>query len=132
MINATAIGARAYVDQNDSLVLGSIYGVNSATGSAKIGIGTITPKFTLDINGGYGSNALLSLNQTNSGDIFTASSSGITKFVIKNDGTASTSAGFTINGAGNIQSTNNQTLTMGGNTTGNISLMPLNHLNTDY
>ena len=58
MINATAIGARAYVDQNDSLVLGSIYGVNSATGSAKIGIGTITPKFTLDINGGYGSNAL--------------------------------------------------------------------------
>ena len=87
--------------------------MNSATGSAKIGIGTTAPKFTLDINGGYGSNALLSLNQTNNSDILTASASGVTKFVIKNDGTASSSAGFTINGVGNIQSTRNQPLTIG-------------------
>ncbi len=122
LINATAIGANSYVSANDSLVLGSIYGVNSATGSAKIGIGTTAPKFTLDINGGYGSNALLSLNQTNNSDILTASASGVTKFVIKNDGTASSSAGFTINGVGNIQSTRNQTLTIGGGSTGNLIL----------
>jgi hypothetical protein len=128
LINATAIGANALVASNDSLVLGSIYGVNSATGSAKIGIGTTAPKFTLDVNGGYGSNALVSLNQKNLGDLFTASSSGTTKFTIKNDGTASTSGGLTFDGGGAIQSTKNQNLTIGGDSTGNITFSPKNGL----
>lgn len=41
--NATAIGARATVGQSNSLVLGSINGVNGATADTKVGIGTTAP-----------------------------------------------------------------------------------------
>ena len=41
--NATAIGAHAYVAQSNSLVLGSIAGVNSATSNVNVGIGTPAP-----------------------------------------------------------------------------------------
>jgi len=47
LINATAIGARAQVDQNDSLVLGSVAGVNGSAASTKVGIGTTAPSATL-------------------------------------------------------------------------------------
>jgi hypothetical protein len=47
--NATAIGARARVDQDDSLILGSIGGVNGATASTRVGIGTTTPATVLEI-----------------------------------------------------------------------------------
>lgn len=50
--NATAIGARAHVTQSNSLVLGSISGVNSAVASTSVGIGTTAPKATLDVTGG--------------------------------------------------------------------------------
>jgi hypothetical protein len=43
LINATAIGARAMVGQSNSLVLGSINGINNAIADTKVGIGTITP-----------------------------------------------------------------------------------------
>jgi hypothetical protein len=72
------------------------------------------------IQGAPTGKALLTLNQTGTQDIFTASSSGTTKFTIKNDGTASSSAGFTIDGVGSVQSTKNQTLTLGGGSTGNL------------
>jgi hypothetical protein len=49
MTNATALGARAQVDQNHSLVLGSIAGVNGATFDTLVGIGTTAPEATLDI-----------------------------------------------------------------------------------
>ena len=49
LINAVAIGANAYVGQSNSIVLGSISGFNSATASAKVGIGTIAPDSTLSI-----------------------------------------------------------------------------------
>jgi Chaperone of endosialidase len=49
--NATAIGANAQVTQNNSLVLGSINGVNGATASTNVGIGTTTPAYTLDVYG---------------------------------------------------------------------------------
>lgn len=52
LINAAAIGARAQVTQNDSLVLGSINGVNNATADTKVGIGTTAPKARLDVTGG--------------------------------------------------------------------------------
>jgi hypothetical protein len=42
--NATAIGQRAYVSQSNSLVLGSIAGVNGATDSVNVGIGTSAPQ----------------------------------------------------------------------------------------
>lgn len=47
--NATAIGANAFVGASNSLVLGSINGINSATSSVNVGIGTTTPLAPLDI-----------------------------------------------------------------------------------
>lgn len=49
LVNATAIGAQAYVSQNNSIVLGSIAGVNYADSSTNVGIGTTTPSTTLHI-----------------------------------------------------------------------------------
>ena len=47
--NATAIGANATVGQSNSLILGSINGVNNATADTKVGIGTIYPSERLTI-----------------------------------------------------------------------------------
>ena len=47
--NGTAIGANASVTQSNSLILGSINGVNSATADTKVGIGTTTPGALLDV-----------------------------------------------------------------------------------
>ena len=47
--NATAIGAYAQVAQDNALVLGSINGVNTATASTDVGIGTTTPGARLDV-----------------------------------------------------------------------------------
>ena len=49
LTNATAIGARARVEQSNSLVLGSIDGVNLATADVNVGIGTTTPDNKLDL-----------------------------------------------------------------------------------
>ncbi|MBS1793906.1 MAG: hypothetical protein JSS81_08625 [Acidobacteria bacterium] len=51
--NATAIGNRALVGQSNSLVLGSINGVNGATADTTVGIGTTTPNTNskLHVNG---------------------------------------------------------------------------------
>lgn len=50
--NATAIGANSRVDCNNCLVLGSVSGVNSATSSVNVGIGTTNPNTSaaLEIN----------------------------------------------------------------------------------
>ncbi len=47
--NTTAIGSRAKVTQSNSLVLGSINGVNDATADTKVGIGTTAPVSTLNV-----------------------------------------------------------------------------------
>ncbi len=47
--NATAIGAKAMVEQSNSLVLGSIAGVNFSGSDVNVGIGTTTPDNKLDI-----------------------------------------------------------------------------------
>ncbi len=49
--NATAIGFNAAVGADNSLVLGSINGVNGATSNTNVGIGTTTPAATLDVTG---------------------------------------------------------------------------------
>jgi hypothetical protein len=43
LVNATAIGSRALVTTNNSLILGSINGINGATANARVGIGTTAP-----------------------------------------------------------------------------------------
>lgn len=49
--NATAIGYRAAVNQSNSLVLGSINGINGASSNTKVGIGTTTPGWPLHVVG---------------------------------------------------------------------------------
>jgi hypothetical protein len=46
--NGTAIGHRAYVGQSNAVILGGITDVNGGT-DTKVGIGTTTPKRTLDV-----------------------------------------------------------------------------------
>lgn len=74
LTNATAIGANATVSQSNTLVLGSIAGVNGAAASTKVGIGTASPAYALDVQGGaINSSGGLSTasNVTAGGDIST-------------------------------------------------------------
>jgi trimeric autotransporter adhesin len=71
LTNSTAIGANAVVSASNALVLGSISGVNGATASTNVGIGTATPAATLDVHG----NANFTGNVTISGSISKGSGS---------------------------------------------------------
>ncbi|PYT10174.1 MAG: hypothetical protein DMF60_00915, partial [Acidobacteria bacterium] len=51
LTNATALGFRAFAGQSNSLVLGSINGVNGALTDTKVGIGTTTPLRHLHVKG---------------------------------------------------------------------------------
>src|SRR5207245_4547563 len=51
LTNATAIGANAVVGESNALVLARINGVNGATASVNVGIGTATPAQMLDVAG---------------------------------------------------------------------------------
>jgi excisionase family DNA binding protein len=51
-----------------------------------LGLGTSTPQAKLDIQGGYGGNASLIVNQTAGADILTASASGVTRLTLSNNG----------------------------------------------
>ncbi len=51
LTNATAIGARAAVSQDNSIVLGSSSGVNGATATTSVGINTTAPRARLHVVG---------------------------------------------------------------------------------
>lgn len=51
LTKSTAIGHRAYVTASNSLILGSVNGVNGATSTVKVGIGTTAPGYLLHVNG---------------------------------------------------------------------------------
>ncbi len=93
LTNATAVGSLAEVGESNALVLGSINGVNQATASTNVGIGTTTPQYTLHVidhgPGGiygfsniignsavYGQNTATSGSGTNGGTFYTASPAG--------------------------------------------------------
>ncbi|HEY0701565.1 MAG TPA: hypothetical protein VGD60_02250, partial [Candidatus Acidoferrales bacterium] len=48
--NATAIGAFSQVSQNNTLVLGSVKGINGGTANVHVGIGTTTPTYPLEVD----------------------------------------------------------------------------------
>ncbi|HPN18953.1 MAG TPA: hypothetical protein PK546_05385, partial [Chitinophagales bacterium] len=54
LINATAIGAKAEVNSSNAMVLGSINGINGATATVRVGIGTQRPLSRLDDSGSLG------------------------------------------------------------------------------
>lgn len=61
LTNAVAIGSKAFVTQSNSLVLGSINGVNGATADTNVGIGLTAPTARLSVvGGGFGNNLLVS------------------------------------------------------------------------
>jgi hypothetical protein len=91
--NTTAIGAHATVGANNSLVLGSIAGLNGATADTFVGIGTPTPTAKLDVHG-------------------TANFTGLITFA----------AGQTFPGAGTITGVTAGTGLTGGGTSGNVPL----------
>ncbi len=51
LTNATAIGAYATVNASNCLVLGSVSGINGATVTVNVGIGTNAPLYMLEVNG---------------------------------------------------------------------------------
>ena len=73
--NATAIGNRSYVTQSNSLVLGSINGVNGATANSRVGIGTTAPERTFHVKG-PGSQEIMVESSDASGRKWTIQASG--------------------------------------------------------
>lgn len=95
LTNATAIGSKSLVAQSNSMVLGSINGINGATSNINVGIGTTTPGSSLDVKGAF------RLSGATSGYVgFTATAvAGATTYTLPNaDG--SNGQLLTTNGAG--------------------------------
>ncbi len=89
----------------------------------KVGIGTTSPTAVLQVNGGYGTNDAFTVNQLNSGNILTASASGVTRLTLENDGDLNIGGDLAITG-GNITTavTADSTLTVTGTLTANGTL----------
>ncbi len=99
---------------------------NILSGTGNITLGGTTGVGNVVIQPDAGNAAALIINKQNAtGDILTASSSGTARFTISNSGAASQSGSLTFDTAASIQTTKNQTLTIGGTTTGGIVLQPL-------
>ena len=104
LFNSTAIGAQSFVTQSNSLILGSINGVNNATADTNVGIGTTSPTSRLHVVG----DGHFTGNLTVDGSFALNSFNAITQYnlngarVISNAGTNNFFAG---QGTGNANTT---------------------------
>ncbi len=102
--NATAIGYRAYVSQSNSLVLGSIKGVNSATDNVNVGIGISAPARQLHLKG---DNAVFRMDRSTDTAAFMivrtnlAGTAVLKTFVVGTNASGSNDGEFVINDLGN-------------------------------
>ncbi len=97
--NATAIGFRAYVSQANSLVLGSINGVNEATSIVNVGIGTSAPVRQLHV---VGDQAVFRMDRPSNTTAFMmvrtdAGGTPLKTFVVGANASASNTGEFVIN-----------------------------------
>jgi hypothetical protein len=100
--NATAIGYRAFVATANSLVLGSINGVNGATSSVNVGIGTAAPVRQLHI---VGEQAVFRMDRSVDTAAFMlvrtdVSGNPLKTFVVGTNATGSNTGEFVINDLG--------------------------------
>ena len=88
--NAIAIGTRAVCNQSNSMVLGSINGLNGASASTRVGIGTPLPQVAFHVMGGSDASYV-----DNSGNIVSGNTDGSNividdnEILARNDGVAS-------------------------------------------
>jgi hypothetical protein len=97
--NATAIGANAEATESDALVLGSINGVNGATASTNVGIGTTAPAATLEVDGSNQLDIFIKAPASGVGaalDFFTLGS-GAMQWEILNTGSGSSQGQYKLN-----------------------------------
>ncbi len=101
LTNATAIGANAQVSASNALVLGSINGVNSATASTNVGIGTTSPVTSLDVHGNISTNSAFAFSNvqqvTSPFGVYISAPASETLGLF-----TSSAQRMTINGAGNV------------------------------
>ncbi len=110
-----------------AVVFENVTNANQAifTSGGLFGIGTTTPIAGLEVSKNRGANALAILNQTGTGDILAASTSGTLKFQVTNGGTASLAGNLAFFGTNPTITTQGMNpLTIGGSTTGPIQLSP--------
>jgi hypothetical protein len=97
--NATAVGANAEVGESNALVLGSINGVNGATASVNVGIGTTTPGAPLEIDGANQKDFWIKAPETGAGagmDLFTTGTGGM-QWEVLNTGAGSSQGANKLN-----------------------------------
>jgi hypothetical protein len=107
LTNATAIGSNALVNANNSMVLGSISGINGATSSVNVGIGTTTPSARLDIIG----NVKITDGTQGANRVLTSDANGLASWQIPSSlGWFLTGNAGSIAGTNFIGTTDNQSL----------------------
>ena len=76
LLNSTAIGYKAYAAQNNSIVLGSIAGINGASANVNVGIGTNLPTDKLHIVGTSGNTLRIEDGNQALGRVLTSDANG--------------------------------------------------------
>ncbi|MFA6516909.1 MAG: tail fiber domain-containing protein [Bacteroidia bacterium] len=124
---STAIGARAYVTQSNSLVLGSINGINGALASTNVGIGNTAPTARLHVTG----QVRIADGTEGAGKVLTSDANGLAMWA-NASGTANDSDDWTLNGNTVVDSNfigtiNNKALNFKVNNTNSGTINPTSH-----